>query len=94
LPGTLNFVGEFMVLISSYPVSALCTILAAVGVILGAVYMLKFYQKLGLGGGHSKEHPAAVQAKDLGGYELMLTVFLISILVVGGFQTAVFLKGN
>ena len=35
LPGTLNFCGEFLILINAYPVSVLCTILSGVGVILG-----------------------------------------------------------
>ena len=94
LPGTLNFCGEFLVLLNAYPVSVLCTILSGVGVIFGAVYMLKFYQQLGFG-----KETIEVQAqtvgglKDLGGYDLVLLLCLIAILVYGGFQPAIFLKG-
>ena len=93
LPGTLNFGGEFLVLLNAYPVSALCTILAGLGGIFGAVYMLKFYQQLGLG----KVLDTAVETtdtKDLRGYDLVLVVSLLTILIYGGFQTAIFLKGN
>ena len=93
LPGTLNFGGEFLVLLNSYPVSALCTILAGVGVILGAVYMLKFYQQLGLGKELSINADAS-GTKDLVGYDLALMIVLLAILIYGGFQPAIFLKGN
>ena len=97
LPGTVNFAGEFLVLLSAYPVSTVWTVIAAVGVILGAVYMLKFYQQLGLGspnsGLDSEAGPAAIR-KDLAGFELLLVVFVLGVMIVGGFKTAVFLKGN
>jgi NADH-quinone oxidoreductase subunit M len=93
LPGTLNFAGEFLVLLNSYPVSALCTILAGIGVILGAVYMLRFFQQMGFGDSGESPQGKAV-ARDLSGYDLILTASLVAALVYGGFQTAVFLKGN
>jgi NADH-quinone oxidoreductase subunit M len=93
LPGTINFAGEFLVLLHSYPVSALCTIIAGLGVILGAVYMLRFFQQLGFGQKSGAE-PVKAIAGDLGGYELLLTLALVAALVYGGFQTAIFLKGN
>lgn len=40
LPGTNSFVGEFLILVGSYPIAATPTILATLGVVLGAVYML------------------------------------------------------
>jgi NADH-quinone oxidoreductase subunit M len=96
LPGTLNFVGEFLVMLHAYPSSAFCTIAASFGVVFGAVYMLKFYQQLGLG----KESPAPVgivpssALKDLGGYDLLILLSLIVILIYFGFQPDIFLKGN
>jgi NADH-quinone oxidoreductase subunit M len=93
LPGTVNFGGEFLVLMSAYPVSAFWTVAAALGVILGAVYMLKFYQQLGLGAS-SQASDATIARKDLGGFELVLVVFMLAVMILGGFQTAVFLKGN
>jgi len=95
LPGTLNFAGEFLVLLHAYPASAFCTILASFGVILGAVYMLKFYQRIGFG----KENPSAVTTngtamKDLSGYDLLILLALVLVLIYFGFQPAIFLKGN
>src|SRR4029077_1109424 len=40
LPGTNGFVGEFLVLLGAYRAQAWWSVLAAVGVILSAVYML------------------------------------------------------
>ena len=92
-PGTLNFTGEFLVLLNAYPVSALCTILSGVGVILGAVYMLKFYQQMGF----SKKIENRVSGgvvKDLSAYDLILFLTIMGVILYGGFQPAIFLKGN
>jgi NADH-quinone oxidoreductase subunit M len=93
LPGTLNFNGEFLVLLNAYPVSALCTILSGLGVIFGAVYMLKFYQQLGL----SKKIDIKAETsviKDLSGYDLILFTVIFAVIIYGGVQPAIFLKGN
>jgi NADH-quinone oxidoreductase subunit M len=88
LPGTLNFGGEFLVLLQAYQVSALFTLVAGSGVVLGAVYMLKFYQRLGLGVG-----PETTGKNDLGWYELVLAAMLIAVLIYGGLRPAIFMKG-
>ena len=49
LPGTSGFIGEFLVLMGVYPVSNLVTILAAIGVVLGAAYMLWLYRRVMFG---------------------------------------------
>jgi NADH-quinone oxidoreductase subunit M len=46
LPGTNSFVSEFMVLVGSYPRAPVYTILATTGMILAALYVLWFYQRL------------------------------------------------
>ncbi|HEY6425185.1 MAG TPA: NADH-quinone oxidoreductase subunit M [Pseudonocardiaceae bacterium] len=46
LPGTNSFVSEFLVLIGSYPREPVYTILATTGMILAALYVLWFYQRL------------------------------------------------
>lgn len=88
LPGTFNFVGEFLVLLHAYPVSALCTILSGLGVILGAVYMLKFFQRIGFG---VSEQGSA--AKDIAGFDLLVVLLILVMIVYFGFQPAVFLGG-
>ncbi|HWV08584.1 MAG TPA: NADH-quinone oxidoreductase subunit M, partial [Pseudomonas sp.] len=40
LPGTGNFVGEFLILIGSFPAAPWVTVLAATGLVLGSVYSL------------------------------------------------------
>jgi len=54
LPGLCGFVGEFLVLFGSFqsawlPGARLLTVLAATGVVLGAIYMLWMYQRVFLG---------------------------------------------
>jgi NADH-quinone oxidoreductase subunit M len=46
LPGTSGFVGEFLVLIGSFQVSTWFCALAALGLILGAAYMLFLYRRI------------------------------------------------
>jgi NADH-quinone oxidoreductase subunit M len=46
LPGTSGFVGEFLVLLGTYEVYPLLAVVAAVGVILGAVYVLWALQRI------------------------------------------------
>jgi NADH-quinone oxidoreductase subunit M len=45
LPGTNSFVSEFLVLIGSFPSQPVFTILATVGMILAALYILLMYQR-------------------------------------------------
>jgi NADH-quinone oxidoreductase subunit M len=49
LPGTVNFVGEFLVLIGTWKVNTTVTFLGAAGLILGAVYAIWFYNRLVFG---------------------------------------------
>jgi NADH-quinone oxidoreductase subunit M len=93
LPGTLNFGGEFLVLLNAYRASALCTILAATGVILGAVYMLRFFQKLGLGTPGSANHADVALKKDLSLADLLMVILLVGIVIYGGINPGIFMKG-
>jgi len=45
MPLTINFVGEFLSLLGFYQQSHILTILAGVGIIVGAIYMLGAYKK-------------------------------------------------
>jgi len=49
LPGTSGFVGEFLVIMSTFSVNVYLTIFTAVGVILGASYMLLLYKNVNFG---------------------------------------------
>ena len=88
LPGTFNFIGEFLVLLHAYPVSALCTILSGLGVIFGSVYMFKFYQRIGFGASTD-----GVVAKDIAGFDLLVILIILAMIVYFGFQPSIFLGG-
>jgi NADH-quinone oxidoreductase subunit M len=49
LPGTSNFVGEFLSLAGIYQVSTTITLLCTTGIILGAAYMLYLYRRVVFG---------------------------------------------
>lgn len=49
LPGTSNFVGEFLSLLGTYKVSTWAAIVATTGIILGAAYMLWLYWRICFG---------------------------------------------
>ncbi len=49
LPLTINFVGEFLSLLGFYQQSHILTLLAGVGIIVGAIYMLAAYKKMFFG---------------------------------------------
>lgn len=55
LPGTNSFIGEFLILLGSYSVAQTYTVIAAFGVVLGALYMLWLYRKMMLGEASSLE---------------------------------------
>jgi len=46
LPGTSGFVGEFLVLVGTFKVNFLVAILASIGIILAAAYMLWLYKRV------------------------------------------------
>ncbi len=49
LPGTSNFVGEFLALAGIYEVSTFVTLVCTTGIILGAAYMLFLYRRVAFG---------------------------------------------
>jgi NADH-quinone oxidoreductase subunit M len=62
LPGLNGFIGEFMILMGTFPVSWLWTAVAATGIVLGAGYMLWLYQRVMFG---QLTNPANESLKDL-----------------------------
>jgi NADH-quinone oxidoreductase subunit M len=62
LPGLNGFIGEFMILMGTFPVSWLWTAVAATGIVLGAGYMLWLYQRVMFG---TLANPANESLKDL-----------------------------
>lgn len=63
LPGTNSFISEFLVLVGSYPREPVYTILATVGIIFAALYVLWVYQQVMQGPVRGAAVLAAVGAK-------------------------------
>jgi NADH-quinone oxidoreductase subunit M len=79
LPGFGNFVGEFLVLLGSYRVSVVITALAAMGLVLAAIYSLWFVQRVFHG-----TTQEGLQMPDLSMRETgMMAVLIIVILWIG-----------
>ena len=71
LPGTSNFVGEFLSSVGTYRVSTWAAIVATTGIILGAAYMLWLYWRIAFGVARTKEAALMV---DLSAREWWLLV--------------------
>ena len=77
LPTTNGFIGEFLILLGTFEVNRLAAVLAAMGVILGAVYMLWMVQRVFYG---QVTNPKNLKLRDLSlrefGYLAPLLVFI------------------
>jgi len=78
LPGTSGFVGEFLVLVGAFKVNFLVAILASLGVVLAAAYILWLYKRVIFG---KLEKNELKQIKDLNKSELAI-LFSLGILVI------------
>ncbi len=86
LPGLNGFVGEFLVLVGSYPALPAFTIVAASGVVLAAIYLLWSYERVFTGEPHLEENRALV---DLSVREVTLLAPLAAlVLVIGLYPSA------
>jgi NADH-quinone oxidoreductase subunit M len=79
LPGLNGFVGEFLVLLGSYLSLPVFAVLAALGVVLAAVYLLWAYQRVFTGVVTKEENRAL---KDLGVREVAILAPLV-VLIIG-----------
>src|SRR3546814_12613921 len=80
MPGFGTFVGEFLILLGSWPISPLLTILASTGLVFGAVYALILVQRAF----HGAPAEGASPLKDLGRRELgMMAVLMVLLLALG-----------
>ncbi|GAB3583630.1 NADH-quinone oxidoreductase subunit M [Amycolatopsis endophytica] len=100
LPGTNSFVSEFLVLLGAFETQPVYAILATVGMVLAAAYVLWLYQRLmtgpvrgtaliGAGGGPgaaiAPELGARRTIRDLGGRELAILVPMVVLIIGLGF---------
>ncbi|MEC4680972.1 MAG: proton-conducting transporter membrane subunit, partial [Nitrospirota bacterium] len=77
LPGTCNFIGEFLVRVGTSEASFVMVLLAMGGIVLAAAYMLWMLQRVALGKPNTK---AASLLQDLGPRE-MTTMIPLAVLV-------------
>ncbi len=88
LPGTSGFVGEFLIILSSYQASFWIAFLAALTLILGAAYTLWMYKRV-MFGDVANENVA--ELKDINSREtLILSLLAIVVLVFGLWPAPIF----
>ena len=79
MPGSANFIGEVLVLFGSFENKFVYGVVASVGVILAAVYMIRLFQRVM----HHRVGPA-VHSRDLGGLDLAAIAPLVAVIVALG----------
>jgi len=82
LPGTSGFIGEILVLLGAFQKSFLAAILASIGIILGAAYMLWLYKRVVFGKLEKKE---LLELNDLNYSETVILFSLAILTLVFGF---------
>jgi len=89
LPGTAGFVGEILVLVGVYQVNTWVAAFAALGVILGAAYMLWLYRRIIFG---KLEKDDLKQITDMNGREIALFAPLVVLALLMGLYPEPFLN--
>jgi len=88
LPGTGGFVGEFLVLVGAFQANTWVAALAAIGVILGAAYMLYLYRRV-VFGALTKEN--LLRIKDMSRREMLVFAPLVILTIWMGVYPSSFL---
>ena len=89
LPGLNGFVGEVLILIGAFVRNRVYAAIAALGMILGAVYMLWMYQRVFFG---KLTNPANSEMKDIGIREKLILIPIIIIMLWIGVYSKPFLS--
>jgi NADH-quinone oxidoreductase subunit M len=89
LPGLNGFVGEFLILMGSFPTRPLGTVVATTGLVLGALYLLWMYQRVIFG---PVTQAANAQLTDLSTREVVVIAPVLALCVVMGVYPAPFLS--
>lgn len=86
LPGTSGFVGEFMVLMSTFKASFWVTFFAALTLIIGAAYTLWMYQRVFFG---PITNAGVAELKEIKGNEILIFILLaIAVFWIGFYPSA------
>lgn len=89
LPGLNGFVGEFLILFGAFQKFPVLAILAVLGVILSAVYMLSMYQRVVFGGITKEEN---YKLKDVSVREWIYMIPILAMILFIGIFPGPFLK--
>jgi NADH-quinone oxidoreductase subunit M len=89
LPGLNGFVGEVLVLVGAFARNRTFAAVAALGMILGAVYMLWMYQRVFFG---KLTNPANAGMSDIGMRERFILLPIILVMLWIGVYSAPFLR--
>jgi NADH-quinone oxidoreductase subunit M len=89
LPGLNGFVGEFLILVGTFPTWSWPTAIATSGLVLGALYLLWMYQKMIFG---PIVHDENRTLRDLSGREVAVIAPVIALCVLMGLYPAPFLS--
>ena len=82
LPGTTGFLGEFLVLMGAFQKSYIVAMIASIGVILGAAYMLWLAKRVIFG---EVTNSKIRELKDLNFIELSILLILAAAVLIFGF---------
>ncbi len=89
LPGLNGFVGEFLILVGSWTSQPVAVVLAALGIIFGAVYMLWMVERVFW---NSLRHEENQKLKDISPRELLAVAPLLVLIVWIGVHPTTFLS--
>jgi len=84
LPGTSPFVSEFLVLLGTYRTAPVVAVVATLGIILAAMYILIAYQRTMTG----PLRPGLERLRDIGGRESAVLAPVLALILVLGFYPA------
>jgi NADH-quinone oxidoreductase subunit M len=88
LPGLSGFVGEFLILVGLFQYAQVFAVLASIGVVLGAAYLLWMYQRTM----YQQANEKWLSLKDLSGREIVTLVPLVGMAVWIGVYPHTFLN--
>jgi NADH-quinone oxidoreductase subunit M len=79
MPGSANFIGEILILFGSFENQLVYGLVASVGVVLAAVYMIRVFQRTM----HNRAGPA-VESREIDGLNLLAIAPLVAVIVALG----------
>lgn len=92
LPGLNGFVGEFLILSGSYPISRVLTVVGAFGIVLAAIYLLWAYERVFTGAERLPHGGRRRLWRDMSKRELALIAPVLALIVVIGVYPRPFLE--